>query len=171
MAPKEIERKFLIRMPDFSRLTEKKDYHSDKITQIYLSDHKATTRVRRREREDGVEYTRTSKVRISARSAYEDERTLTEEEYKEALKEADPTLSPIHKVRHCFRENDLTYEIDVYPFWDKLAVLEVELTEEEQALPIPECLAVVAEVTEDRRFKNRGMAERIPDITPFLSKL
>ena len=31
-------------------------------------------------------------------------------------------------------------------------------------------LLFLAEVTEDRRFKNRGLAERIPDITPFLQK-
>lgn len=169
--PKEIERKFLIRMPRLDALREKNDYHSDKITQIYLKDPTATTRVRCRIRDGVPVYTRTSKVRISARSCYEEERTLTAEEYTAALREADPALSPIEKTRHTFREGGLTYEIDVYPFWEAVAVLEVELTEEEQALPIPSCLAVLAEVTEDRRFKNRGLAERIPDITPFLSNL
>ena len=171
LPPKEIERKFLIRMPDPAVLAKKDDYHSDKITQIYLKDDTATTRVRRREREGKVTYTRTSKVRINARSAYEDERELTEEAYRAALSEADERLSPIEKVRHSFTENGLVYEIDVYPFWDRLAVLEAELDEEDQALPIPDCLTVIAEVTEDRRFKNRGLAEKIPDITPFLSKL
>ena len=171
MIPKEIERKFLIRMPDFSKLKEKKDYHSDGITQTYLKDENATTRVRRRERNGTVTYTRTSKVRINALSCYEDERTLTEAEYEAELALADPKIRPIEKIRHSFRENGLTYEIDVYPFWDDVAVLEAELTSEEQALPIPDCLTVLAEVTADRRFKNRGLSESIPDITEFLSDL
>ena len=79
---------------------------------------------------------------------------------------ANPLLTEV-KCFTCARDCLLWLETNSV----NLAILEVELTEEEQALPIPECLAVVAEVTEDRRFKNRGMAERIPDITPFLSKL
>ena len=171
MTPKEIERKFLIRMPDFPLLEKKKDYHSDGITQTYLKDDKATTRVRCRIRDGVPTYTRTSKVRISALSCFEDERTLTEAEYRAELALADPKLRPIEKIRHSFSENGLTYEIDVYPFWDAVAVLEAELTSEEQALPIPDCLSVLAEVTADRRFKNRGLAESIPDISEFLSEL
>ena len=171
MVPKEIERKFLIRTPDFSLLEEKQDYHSDRITQTYLKDTGATTRVRRRERNGAVTYTRTSKVRINALSCYEDERTLTEAEYEAELAFADTKLRPIEKIRHSFQENGLTYEIDVYPFWDGIAVLEAELESEEQALPIPDCLTVLAEVTADRRFKNRGLAESIPDVTEFLSDL
>ena len=168
--PKEIERKFLIRMPDFALLAAKDGYRADGIEQTYLSDPTATTRVRRRVRGDAVSYTRTSKVRISARSCFEDERELTEAEYLAALSERDPALSTVVKTRHVFRDNGLTYEIDVYPFWAEVAVLEVELESEDQPLPIPACLTVLAEVTEDRRFKNRGLAERIPDITPFLQK-
>ena len=168
--PKEIERKYLIRMPDITALSSKKGYSADRIEQTYLLDPTATTRVRRRERGDTVSYTRTSKRRISARACYEDEQVLTEAEYLALLDARDTALSPVKKTRHVFCENGLTYEIDVYPFWREAAILEVELEDEGQTPPIPDCISVIAEVTEDRRFKNRAMAEKIPDITSFLRK-
>lgn len=166
--PKEIERKYLIRMPSPACLAAKAEHHADRILQTYLLDPDATTRVRRRERDGTVTYTRTSKVRINALSSYEDERALTEAEYEAALTEADPALSPIEKVRHVFRENGHLFEIDVYPFWDAVAVMEVELTCEDQAVSLPDGITVLAEVTADKRFKNRFLAASVPDVTPYL---
>lgn len=166
--PKEIERKYLIRMPSPACLAEKAEHHADKILQTYLRDADATTRVRRRERDGKVTYTRTSKVRINVLTSYEDERTLTEAEYLAELERADPTLTPIEKVRHVFRENGHLFEIDIYPFWDAVAVMEVELEREDQPVALPEGIEILAEVTADKRFKNRFLAAVRPDITPYL---
>ena len=163
MAPKEIERKFLIRMPDFSLLEKKQDYHSDRITQTYLKDTSATTRVRRRERNGTVTYTRTSKVRINALSCFEDERTLTKAEYEAELAFADTKLRPIEKIRHSFRENGLTYEIDVYPFWQDRAIAEVEVESEEERVALPSFIKVLQEVTDDKRYKNVNLAKSVPN--------
>ena len=43
----------------------------------------------------------------------------------------------IHKVRYCLPEGGLVFEIDVYPFWRRLAVMEVELQREEQSFTVP----------------------------------
>ena len=91
--PLEIERKFLIRMPD-RRGWEK--YPSYEIVQTYLlSEEGVTRRVRARTATDGTEYFYTEKRRKSAKTAVEDERRITQSEYDALRKETDPSRTPI----------------------------------------------------------------------------
>ena len=73
----EIERKYIIEIPDFNLLAEASDYTVSEIEQIYLSSPSGIThRIRRRAFADRIEYTETKKVRIDKTSAYEDERKM-----------------------------------------------------------------------------------------------
>ena len=56
--------------------------------------------------------------------------------------------------------NNLT--IDVYPFWQRQAVLEVELPSEDTPLLLPTYIEVIREVSGDRRYKNVSLAREIP---------
>ena len=53
-------------------------------------------------------------------------------------------------------------EIDLYSFWSDRATLEIELDSEAQAVRIPDWLTVVRELTGERAYKNRFLAEHIP---------
>ena len=54
-------------------------------------------------------------------------------------------------------------ELDVYPFWQDRAVLEIEVESETEAVTLPPCLTVIAEVTADKRYKNVNLAKSVPN--------
>ena len=161
--PYEIERKFLIRMPDLIWLASFAE--RSHITQIYLLKEQEETseRVRKRETGDHIVYTHTKKTHITAIRRIEIEREIDCAEYERLLQKADPKRRVIEKDRYCLRLNGLLYEIDVYPFWKKQAVLEIELSDEEQSFSWPENIVCLREVTDDGRYTNAALARRIPD--------
>ena len=159
----EIERKFLIAMPDAAALLAMEGARCDAIVQTYLlAERGVTARVRRREGRDGVTYTATEKRRLSDAVAIEDERVIDGEKYRTLLEGADPALRPIEKLRYTVPYGPHLLEIDVYPFWQSTAVLEVELPTEDTPLTLPPFLTVLREVTADKRYKNVSLAKRIP---------
>lgn len=158
----EIERKFLIAMPSAEWLLAE-GAACDAITQTYLlSEEGVTARVRRREGATGVEYTHTEKRRVTDATAQEDERVINKEEYETLLKTADPALTPIRKRRWSLPYGGRLLEIDVYPFWQRTAVLEIELPAEDAPLALPPYLTVLTEVTSDKRYKNVSLAASVP---------
>ncbi len=161
--PLEIERKYLIRMPDeglLDRLAGRRDW----IEQTYLTAEKGVSeRVRSRRSPGGApEYTHTLKKRISALTREEREETIGGEEYAELLLRANPDLAVIQKTRWCIPFREHTLEVDRFPFWSDRAVLEVELHSEEDAVTLPDWVQLIREVTEDRRYTNRSLAGEVP---------
>ena len=159
----ETERKFLIVMPDAEALCALPGASLSYIVQTYLtSEEGVTARVRRRENAAGVKYTATEKRRVSAMTAIEDERVIGEEEYSRLLLRADPALRPIEKRRISIPWEGLLAEIDIYPFWQRTAILEVELPSEDVPFSPPPFVSLLAEVTDDVRYKNVRLAKSIP---------
>ena len=162
--PLEIERKFLIRYPDIQAIMKLPGARRLNMVQTYLvSAPGVTARVRRIEENGNITRIYTEKTRISARTATEIEREITEEEYKRYLQSADPERMPIEKVRYAVPFGNHTAEIDVYPFWNDRAVLEIELTSEKEDCPLPDYLTVIREVTENKRYKNVNLAKCVPN--------
>ena len=160
--PLEIERKYLIAYPDLEQL-QALCAAVYEMEQTYL--HAApgvTARVRRRvgERE---EFFHTEKVRISDRTAVERERQITREEYERLLQTREEKAMTVSKRRYCLPYGGLLFEIDVYPFWQKVAVMEVELSAEDQYVELPPQITVIREVTDDYRMKNAALARHVPD--------
>lgn len=161
-APIECERKFLIAYPDLGLLLAEGADHSE-ITQTYLVTEDGTTaRVRRRIYSEKTVYTYTEKRRITALSASEEEREIPLREYKALLSTKDTTRHPIEKVRYTLPYRGHLLEIDIYPFWQSQAVLEIELESEDESYEIPPYLRILREVTEDVRYKNARLAKEIP---------
>ena len=166
--PLEIERKYLIRMPDPGRLASLPGCTASGIEQTYLiaANPGETERVRLRRYPDRVEYTHTVKVRVTSATAREDETAISESEYRELLTRRDPALRVVVKTRYAFVLDGQSYEVDVYPFWERTAVLETELQSEDEHPPIPPFLTLIREVTGDKNYSNRGIARRIPPEPP-----
>lgn len=158
----EIERKFLIRYPDMGFLRENSDI--TEIEQVYLrktaDGHSA--RVRKRGLNGSYTYTHTVKTRISDMRRIELEREITEAEYIALLRDADPERSVIRKRRCCLAYRGQLFEIDLYPFWDDRAVMEIELEREGQEISFPPDIQIVRELTSDRRYTNAAIAKCIP---------
>lgn len=158
----EIERKFLIRYPKPGFFDSCEDITD--ITQTYLQSGQKgrTARLRKRGREGQFTYTHTVKERISDMRRVEIEREISLEEYNELLKTADPERRVIYKKRCCLKYQGLLFEIDIYPFWQNQAVMEVELTDEAQPVFFPPQMEIIKEITRDKRYTNASLAKEIP---------
>ena len=157
----EIERKFLIAMPDEAFL---KSCSASAITQTYLvCDGNTTERVRERAYPDHCEYTHTIKYKLNNMRRIEDERQIDEDTYTALLERADPARRPIRKVRYCFEHDGRLWELDVFPFWKNSAYLEIELTGEDEAFTLPPGLRLLREVTDDPRYTNAALSLHIPE--------
>ena len=160
----EIERKYIIEIPDFNLLAEASDYTVSEIEQIYLSSPSGIThRIRRRAFADRIEYTETKKVRIDKTSAYEDERKISESEYSALALRRAPDSTPLTKVRHTFSYLGQIFEIDVYPNWQRSCIMETELASRDTVVEMPPIIHIKREVTGDKRYSNASMSRTFPD--------
>ena len=160
----EIERKFIIYMPDLAALTAMPEYTSSRITQIYLEgEHGITHRVRMREYPEKRVATETKKTRIDAMSVVEEEAVISESTFAEKAKMIARGTRPVIKTRHTFTLDSFTYEIDVYPEWEKQAILEIELPSRETRVDIPSFIRIVREVTGDRAYSNASLSHAFPE--------
>lgn len=154
--PYEIERKYLIKMPEFPLPVETR---ASCIEQAYLVNPDGNSeRVRAR----AGKYYHTLKVHISNLVREEYEREISRDEYDALLKRRDPKCALIQKARHVFRYDGQTFELDVFPFWKTQAFLEIELPTENTPVRIPDFIEVIREVTEDASYTNHALALCVP---------
>ncbi len=157
----EIERKFLIRRPSREYLEE--NARGSQILQTYLINQPGETRrVRKRWTEEDVQYTYTCKKKINSLRRMEYERDISGEEYEKLLAEADPARRAIQKERWILNYGGQMFEIDLFPFWQTQAYLELELEREDQVIIFPPELVILREVTEDKRYTNSALAKEVP---------
>ena len=158
----EIERKYLIRFPETALLENA--VSADEIVQTYLiSDTPGVSeRVRKRGTEGNWVYTSTVKTPVSDMRRVEDEREITEAEYTAALLRADPERSAVRKKRYCIPYDGHVIEIDIFPFWNDRAVMEIELSSETEEFSVPDRISVIRELTSDKRYTNRAIAKSVP---------
>ena len=153
----EIERKFLVEIPDIGRLDLKRQLH---IRQTYLK--KGENGSQRRVRsinEDGItSYTYTEKVFVTHITREENEYEINEARYHELLGEYDTELTPVVKTRYCFNYAEQLFELDVYPYSDRLAIMELELADPEQIIDFPPFVNVLKDVSDDSRYSNANLA-------------
>ncbi len=158
--PLEIERKFLIEYPDIAWLNSVENCQQIEIIQTYLkSDDDAEVRVRQRGVAGEYVYFKTIKRKISNLKRIEIEKRLSKDEYLTLLMEADTTKRQIRKTRYCLMYENQYFELDIYPFWNDKAILEIELSEENAEIKFPEEIKVIKEVTDDSNYKNASLAK------------
>lgn len=162
--PLEIERKYLIERPEPNLLARLINCKKVDIIQTYLT---AQEDEERRVRQRGIDgdyiFTLTKKKQVSDISRIETEKRITEREYLNLLNEADTSLHQIKKERYCLMDNNRYYEIDLYPFAKRNAICEIELASEDEKVNLPEFIKLRREVTQDKQFSNRSIANKIPD--------
>lgn len=88
----------------------------------------------------------------------ENEYEITADEYVRLLEQLDESCTPVEKTRYCFNYSDQLFELDVYPFSHDLAIMELELDFPEQKIYFPECVNVLKDVSDDKRYSNASLA-------------
>ena len=163
----EIERKYVIEKPNVSAMSACAGYSSSEIVQIYLTSEVGIThRVRSRAFPDGrTIYYETKKIRIDKMSSHELEREIKREEFDALAEKIAEGSRPIVKTRHTFDYMGQTFEIDVYPDWERTCIMETELPSRDTEVTFPDFIRVVAEVTGDKRYSNASMSRKFPEET------
>ncbi len=158
--PLEIERKYLIKYPDVNHLLTLTCVKSE-IEQSYLINNGKKFRVRKRGENGSYIYIKTEKHKISNAVYEEIEETISLDEYNNYLANS-RVMGTISKDRYCLMYKGTYYEIDIFPFWNNQAYLEVELDNEEQPIKIPEFIEIIEDVTEKSEYKNSSLCKKIP---------
>lgn len=159
--PLEIERKFLIAMPDLKWIVKNTNCEIAHIVQTYLGRSEAGfgNRVRKMQINKETMYYHTAKKSVSGITRIEIEKEITKEEYEKYLNEKSDIVS-LKKTRYIVKKNGLKYEIDIYPFWESTAIMEIELKYEKQHITIPEFINVIGEVTNNMDYTNHSLAKK-----------
>lgn len=158
----EIEHKFLIEMPDLKKLNEKYKLNKINILQTYLVNHEGLEeRVRQREIDGDYTFYHTFKGKATNNGLErpEKEKRIEVHEYLNLLHRADSSLSQISKSRYTFTYKNKYFELDIYPFWNDRAILELEVSSVDESFDIPEEIKVIEEVTNKSEYKNKALAK------------
>lgn len=150
-------------MPDIAILEQQPLYMRIEMEQAYLKNQGENEgmRIRKSTLNGKTSYKKTYKKSITSVTRIEIEDDISEQTWKDLLFDADPDSTPIKKVRHCFMFSNQLFELDIYPFWDDRATLELEMSSEDQQISLPPFIEVIKEVTDDNRYKNRSLSYNI----------
>ena len=159
--PMDKKHKYLIAMPDMNQLVVKYGAVPFEMTQNYLvmTNPRIERRIRKQKNGSEFLYFYTEKHQMEDGAMWDTERPISQKEYKKYLLEAEPELKPVHKVKYRFNDGRQRFELDVYPFSRKKAVLFAYAGEDEtQIVPPPE-IQILQEVTGNPDYKNRTLAK------------
>lgn len=159
--PLEIERKFLIKMPTGNDISMLGYTSKSNIIQTYLTEKEAGVERRVRQRgtkEDGFNFYYTEKRTTGYGEREENEIKISAKEYVSLLTEADISLHQILKTRYCFLYRKRYFELDIYPFSNQYAILEIEVNNIHEEVELPP-LHYIKEVTGDKCYKNNYLAK------------
>lgn len=162
-SPSEIERKFLIKKPSDKMLNSLDFSSKSEITQTYLKSNGNTER-RLRQRgndKDGYTFYYAEKTPVSEIERIEKDEKIDIRKYVSLLNEADTSLHQIQKTRYAFLYKNQYFELDIYPFSDEYAILEIEVQNEDDEIQLPDFLEYVKEVTNDNSYKNHSLAKTL----------
>ncbi len=157
----ETERKFLILLPNGEALAAFGGAYFYDIEQVYLARNAegVRPRIRKRQAKNGViECFYTVKKKLTDLTRIENEYKITLCEYERLKREGGEMSAAISKRRWCLPYEGHTVEVDIYPFWKKYAIAEVELSSEDEKFELPDVISVVREVTGEEKYLNSNMA-------------
>lgn len=157
----EIERKFLIEKPNLEWIKNNTECEVAHIVQTYLGKNSDGfgNRVREMQIKGVKKYFHTAKKSVSGITRIELEKEISKKEYDNYI-EKNKSRIALKKTRYIVKLNGLKYEIDIYPFWNETAILEVELKNEKQKFDIPEFIKVIGEVTNNLDYSNQSLAKK-----------
>ena len=157
-APVERERKFLARMPDLAAIVKYNPVASQ-IVQTYLPNSGNTER-RIRQRGDGVNFSffYTEKTDLPEKTdRIERESIISPRQYAAYLAQA--VTASVRKTRSCFPYQNQYMEMDIYAGESRFVTIEVEGLEASDRIFFPPEIEVIKEITGDKRYSNRAIAE------------
>ena len=65
----------------------------------------------------------------------------------------------LYKRRYLILYREKCFELDIFPFWQDQALLEIELKSETEDFELPPFLHVIKEVTFDKHYRNSVLSQ------------
>ena len=96
-------------------------------------------------------------------SAFEDEREISEEQFRALAENIKEGTVPVKKTRYTISHEKKTFEIDVYPQWKRTAIMEVELSDRKDSVLFPSFIKIKREVSGIREYSNASMSKSFPE--------
>ncbi len=155
----EIEHKFLIKKPEEELLKNLSNVRILEISQTYTTEG---SRVRRVEENETVTYIKTVKKHISDLVRLETEEEITKAEYDRLLGLKTPDTINLEKTRYVYPYKNKNIEIDIFPFWQNQAFLEIELESESDTFELPDFTQVIRDITSEKAYRNYALSKKIP---------
>ena len=154
----EVERKYKVQI-SIDKLNF--PYDEVEIYQTYLttSQDEIEERVRKLIDKHGIQYIHTIKKPISDTERFEDEKSISQLEYKSYLQRKNPASHTIHKKRKTFNYKNQCFELDAYlspelPF----LILEIEGVKEHQDIQFPAFIEILEDVTGKKEYSNHSLS-------------
>ena len=85
---------------------------------------------------------------------------ISKEQYDSYLAQRQYVTGIISKDRYCIVDNNTYYELDVYPFWNDRATIEIELLSEDQRYQLPKFVKLIREVSSEPDYRNLALAQK-----------
>lgn len=159
--PHDTVKKFLIHYPNTGILESLPNCNKEEITQTYLdAGPDKMVRIRRSGLDGNDLYYKTARYNLPDLKGIKIEESLSKEQYRRLLLDADPKYHTINKTRYNISEKNEFIKVDLYSFWDDQAIAEVELSSEADELKLPDYLEVIREVTDDEEYKVHALARK-----------
>lgn len=157
--PIEYERKFKLEVTDESFAISVPHVEVD-IEQYYLNGDRE--RIRRRTRQGASTFFYTIKENRPGLERVKIDKIISEKEFYELLQRRDMSRGVIRKIRTHFVWENQYFELDYFPH-DETYLLEVRLTEKQQAVILPPFLPAAVDVTDNPDYYNYNIALAIKD--------
>ena len=106
-------------------------------------------------------FIKTVKHKINDLIRIEIESLIPESEFYGYLFDKKSVQGIISKDRYCIAWNSTYYELDVYPFWQDKAILEIELLDENQPYELPDFVKLIREVSFEKEYRNKALAQKL----------
>lgn len=103
---------------------------------------------------------KTVKIKISDIKRIEIENYISKEQYDSYLAQRQYVTGVISKDRYCIVDNSTYCELDVYPFWNDRATIEIELLSEDQRYQLPKFVKLIREVSSEPDYRNLALAQK-----------
>lgn len=158
--PLRSQRKYLIEKPSLEQLAQHTSFSVTNVMRTYLnqSEFGAERRILQVGQNGDFVYYYSERRILANGEIAEQEEHIDEKNYLALLMDADTRFHPLGCKQISFIYCNQNFRIDLYPFSDDHAVMQLDLTSVSEGIVLPDFLSVIREVTDDPSYRSYAIS-------------